>query len=424
MCLSSESCIFARKKKGRIFGNRKNQDVIFNDTSFMRFSRFLLTYLFFSTSCLAQERCVVWDKVNDIPVSHASLYTSGEKGVLATSSDSSGMAVVRFPYKRLTISHVSYCPLTLRHLTDTVFLEPKIQLLSEVTVRNEEPEWIKIKLIQFLKVRQRLYQPADTYAAYDYYKRNIGDSVGYAFRSRGLMYVPSLRSLSCDSMYRICPESNVVAYKDTTAGVDFYEMQLMLYENAATAVDRKFIRQHVFRVNEAYECADKNIVQLVFWSKKYKDDRGTLTLDTARCAVLEVSRSTGLRCNLDEKMNSFVLAMAKAAVGLRYDDWTIDTRIGFERRGEAYYPSTVSYRYYESRSRYNKLSASSGKERVVSFATREATLSLSPSDRKSLRQLYDIPHEKHSAVVYIESKRHRQNRMAMEGMARIYRDFD
>lgn len=404
--------------------SREYATFAFKEIIQMRFFRLLLIYLFFPLACLAQERCVVWDKVSGVPVSHASLYTSGEKGVLATSSDSSGMALVRFPYKRLTISHVSYCPLTLRHLTDTVFLEPKIQLLSEVTVRNEEPEWIKEKLIQFLKVRQRLYQPADTYASYDYHKRNIGDSVGYAFRSRGLMYVPSLRSLSLDSMYRICPESNVVAYKDTTAGVDFYEMQLMLYENAAAAVDRKFIRQHAFRVNETYESADKNIVQLVFWSRKYKDDRGTLTLDTARCAVLEASRSTGLRCNLDEKMNSFVLAMFKAVVDLRYDDWTIDTRIGFERRGEVYYPSAISYRYYESRSRYDKLSASSGKERVASFTTREATLSLSPSDRKPLRQLYDIPHEKHSAVVYIESKRHRQNRMAMERMARIYRDFD
>lgn len=390
----------------------------------MRFPLFLLIYLFFSVVCAAQERCVVWDKVNGIPVSHASLYTSGEGGVLATSSDSNGAAVVRFPYKRLTISHVSYCPLTLRHLTDTVFLEPKVQLLSEVTVRNEEPGWIKEKLIQFLRVRQRLYQPADSYAAYDYDKRNIGDSVGYAFRSKGLMYVPSLRSLDRDSMYRICPESNVIFYKDTTAGVDFYDMQLMLYENAAASIDRKFIRSHVFRVNEAYESTDRNIVQLVFWSKKYRDDRGTLTLDTARCAVLEASRFTGLRCNLDEKMNSLVLSIAKAAIGLRYEDWTMDTHIRFSQHAGAYYPAQVTYLYYVKRSNYIKGKGRPKKERETYFAMREASLSLSPTNDRPLQRLYDIPNDKHSAVIYIESKRHRQNRMAMEKMPRAYRSFD
>lgn len=367
---------------------------------------------------------MVWDKVNGTPVSHASLYTINGKGVLATSSDSNGVAVVRFPFKRLTISHLSYRSVVLRSLTDTVFLEPKVQFLSEVTVRDEEPEWIKEKLMRFLKVRSRLYQPADSYAAYDYDKRNIGDSAAYAFRSRGIMYVPSLRNLDRDSMYQVCPESNVVSYKDTTAGVDFYDMQLMLYENAAASIDRKFVRRHVFRVNETYGGADRNIVQLVFWSPKYGDDRGTLTMDTARCAVLEVSRSTGLRCNLDEKMNSLVLSVVRAAVGLRYEDWTIDTSIRFERRGEAYYPSYVSYKYYESRSSYDKLLTNSKKRLVAYFSTKEATLSLMETAEKPLRLLYDIPHEKHSAVISIESKRHQRNRVAMEKMPRTYRFFE
>lgn len=390
----------------------------------MRFFQVLLIYLFFSVACEAQERCVIWDAVNGLPVSHASLYTSGGKGVLATSSDSNGVAVVRFPFKKLTISHVSYRPVVLRNLTDTVFLEPKVQLLSEVTVRNEEPGWIKDKLARYLKLRPLLYQPADTYAAYEYDKRNIGDSLGYAFRSKGLLYVPSLGNLDKDSMYQVCPETNVVFYKDTTAGVDFYAMQLMLYEHAAAAIDRKFIRQHVFRVNEAYESADKNIVQLVFWSQKYKDDRGTLTLDTARCVVLEASRFTGLQCNLDEKMNSLVLSIAKAAIGLRYEDWTMDTHIRFSQHAGAYYPAQVTYRYYVKRSNYIKGKGRPKKERETYFAMREASLSLSPTNDRPLQRLYDIPNDKHSAVIYIESKRHQQNEMAMKKMPRTYRLFE
>jgi len=366
------------------------------------------------------QKGIVWDSVNRIPVPHASLLTNWQGRILATSTDSAGRFRVTFPFHALTVSHLNYAKLKVSALADTLFLTPKAQMLAEVVVSNTEPKWIKEKLRAFLENRKNRYQTADCQMEYDYVKSNVGDSSAYAFQSQGRMYVPSLRHLDCDSMYQVCPDRNVVQYKDSTAGVDFYDLQLMLYENVAAEMDSKFIRHHVFRQNEAYQNADKDILQLAFWSEKYKDDKGFLTIDTARCVILDASRSTGLRCNLDEKMNSMVLSLARAAIGLHYDDWTIDNTIHYEDRNGIYYPSRITYQYYEKRSNYDKFATSKKKIRVEYFASREATLTLYDTTRAPGARYYDIPHEIHSAIIYIESKRHSLNRTAVSKMPREY----
>lgn len=368
---------------------------------------------------MAQEG-IVWDRVNRIPVPHASLLTNWQGQVLATSTDSAGRFRVAFPFHSLSVSHLNYAKLKVTALADTLFLTPKAQVLAEVVVSNEEPKWIREKLGAFLENRKSRYQTADRQMEYDYAKSNVGDSSSYAFQSVGLMYVPSLHHLDCDSMFQVCPDRNVVQYKDSTAGVDFYDLQLMLYENVVAEMDRKFIRHHVFRQNEAYQNGDKNILQLAFWSEKYKDDRGFLTIDTARCVVLDASRSTGMACNLDEKMNSLVLSLFHAAVGLQYDEWTIDNTIHYEARGGVYYPSRITYQYYEKRSSYDKFATSKTKKRVEYFASKEATLTLHDTTRTPGPRYYDIPHEIHSAIIYIESRRHSRNSIAVSKMPREY----
>lgn len=372
----------------------------------------------------AQRRHVVWDKANNIPVAHASLHTTRGGRVLATSTDSSGTARVDFPFSRITVSHISYEPQTLAALPDTVFLQPTTELLPEVTIRQEEPRWIREKLRRFVKNRNRLYLTHDTLLAYRYHTRNLSDSVGYAFDSEGQLYTPSLAHMDKDSMYLIHPERNVVHYRDTTARADFSCMKLMLYEHLVAEFDNKFIRRHHFGVNTDYRGAP-NVVQLVFWADKHRDDRGTLTLDTARCVVLEASRSTGLQTNLDEKIGSFLLGVFKHAVGLRYDDWTIDHTISFRDIGGTLYPEAITYKYYERYSSYDKFAVQANKTRLTKFSTREATLTLSPADGSPLdHPVYDLPHEIHAAIVYIESKRHARNRLAMRQMARSYVPFE
>lgn len=385
-------------------------------------SSFLL--FFIAVTCSAQGSIVVVDDVTSMPVVHACLYSHNKGNIVATSTDSSGRADVAFRFDTLTVSHISYERYVLAKMTDTIRLQPKEEILAEVVVADAEPAWIKEKLRYFVKHRKGLYQTRDAFIPYSYDMRSIGDSAGYACSSVGQMYVPSVEHIDKDSMYQICPERNVVQYKDST-GMNFYVMQLMLYENVIAEMSNKFIKRHTFRVNHAYNNdGNKDVVQLVFWSDKYKEDRGTITIDTMKCAILEASRSTGLACNLDEKMNSFVLLTLKQAVGLKYNDWTIDNHIRFRQIGGAYYPSEITYKYYDSRSAYDKLAISSKKQTVYTFISNEAKLTFGEnSEAVKSGRFYDIPHEIHSAILYIEPKRHSLNRQAMEKMPRTYQTF-
>ena len=377
--------------------------------------------------CLAAmaQKGVLWDKVNNMPVAHVNLYTNNRGNVLATSSDSKGHFGIEFSFKTLIISHINYEKLKLTALQDTIFLTPNVNLLGEITIVNKEPKWIKEKLYSFLKKKKQLYQTIDNHLEYCYDKSNIGDTCGYAFHSEGLMYLPSLRNLEKDSMYQVCPAKNIIQYKDKTAGVDLYDMQLMLYENAVSELNSKFIRKHIFCENEAFKSTDKNVVQIVFWSDKFKDDKGTITMDTTQCVILDATRSTGLSCNLKEKMNAFVLSVFKAAIGHQYEDWTIDSAIHYEKINGIYYPSNLSYKRYEKRSYYDKFVTSKKKKRIEYFKNDEAILSLKTTTSSPLvTHYYDIPHDPHSAVIYIESKRHSRNNIAITKMPREYKLYE
>jgi hypothetical protein len=109
-----------------------------------------------------------------------------------------------------------------------------------------------------------------------------------------------------------------------------------------------------------------------------------------------------------------------AAVGLQYDEWTIDNTIHYEARGGVYYPSRITYQYYEKRSSYDKFATSKTKKRVEYFASKEATLTLHDTTRTPGPRYYDIPHEIHSAIIYIESRRHSRNSIAVSKMPREY----
>lgn len=372
---------------------------------------------------LKAQKGVLWDKTNNMPIAHASIYANNQGRVSATSTDVNGHFEITFPFNTLTVSHISYKKLNIAVVKDTIFLTPKIQMLSEITVVNTEPTWIKEKLHYFIKNRKRLYQTDDKQMEYDYGKCNISDTCGYTFHSHGLMYVPSMTNLNKDSMYQVCPTKNIVQYKDSTAGVDFYDLQLMMYENIVSEMNSKFIKRHVFRQNEAYQNPDKSIQQIVFWSEKYKDDKGTITIDTARCVILEANRSTGLACNLDEKMNSFVLSSLHTAIGLQYKDWTIDNTIHFKMIDGIYYPSYITYKYYESYTHYDKLATSKKKKSVDCFSDHEASVSLHEALFTSTAHYYDIPHDPHSAIIYIESKRHSLNNIAIKKMPREYKQL-
>lgn len=368
------------------------------------------------------QRGIVWDRTNGRAVANASISTDigGKKSV--TSSDRNGRFNVTFPFKKLTVSHICYRKKHVTSLCDTIFLEPETHEIQEISVVNEEKKWIKEKLRHFIKHRKTLYQTADRCMSYEYCTTNPSGNRGYVFNSRGQMHVPSLRNMEKDSIYRVCPSENIVYSKDTTANVDFHDMQLMLYENVIAEMDRKFLRRHLFREDKEHESPDGNTVRLVFRSEKHKEDRGFIVMDTARCVILEAGRTTGLECNLDEKISPFVLTMLNSMAGLRFSGWTIDNRITFKEIDNVYYPAHITYRYHERYSIKSKPSNDGKHEERRS--DKEATLTLNPDTATgdmSSGRYYDIPHEPHATIIYIERKRHYQNRMAMDQMPRVYK---
>lgn len=389
--------------------------------------RLVLLYIAMHCSlcCAAQTKHVIWDAINNFPIPHASVHTRHNGRIRAALSDSTGTVYITFPHQKLTITHISYYSQTFTTLPDTIFLQPKTEMLTEIIIKDSEPQWIREKLRTFLQTKEKRYQTRALHLAYQYHKRNIGDSIGYAFSSTGVLYVPSLHQLSKDSMYTITPHTNVVHYQDTTAGVDFHDMQRMLYENIVAMIDRKFIKHHYFRINKAYHNHNKNMVQIVFWSAKNRDDRGTILMDTTECTILEASRTTGLKTNLQEKIPPLVYSIFRGAIGLEHEVWSIDQKINFVQIEGSLYPSEITYKEDERRSNYNKIAIMSNKTRISYFKMREAHLSLTtPPPSLSGHPSYNLPHEIRAAIIYIESKRHARNRIAMQGMRRSYTLFE
>lgn len=363
------------------------------------------------------QKGVVLDATTHRPVVHANLYSSDRGRVRAVSTDSLGRYDVTFPFRTITVSHISYQRITLSGLPDTIYLTPRDEELAEVEVSSQEPAWIKKKLLYFVKNRKRLCQTSDAQMEYQYEKSNLGDSTAYSFRSSGLMYVPSMAHLDKDSVYQVCPDRNIVYYKDSTAGVDFSDMEPMLYDNTVAGMDKRFVNHHHFCENWQYEGTSKGLVQLSFWSDRYKDDHGFITMDTARCIIIDAQRSTGMKCNLNEKMGPLMQKIFHTAVGLNFTEWTIDQRIKFEEHDGVYRPAAISYKIHEAYNRYDRLASSKKKRREFLFKSREARLTLQPTARgQSSAHYYDISREPGSAIIYIEPKRVALNREAIRLM--------
>ncbi|MCR5077821.1 MAG: carboxypeptidase-like regulatory domain-containing protein [Prevotella sp.] len=371
------------------------------------------------------QKGIVWDAVNHRPVIHANLYTSGKGLVRAVSTDSLGHFSVTFPFHTLTVSHVSYQRRQLSSLPDTIFLTPHEEQLGEVVVNNQEPAWIREKLLYFVKNRKRLYQAADSQMEYQYETSNLGDSVGYGFRSAGLMYVPSLEHLDKDSVYQVCPDSNIVYYKDSTARVDFSGMTSMLYDNFVTRMDRHFVRHHRFCENKQYDGAGHGWVQFSFWSDRFKGDHGSVTMDTARCVIIEAHRSTGLQCNLREKVGAFVLGMFRMFVGMNFTEWSVDQRVRYELHEGLYCPAAISYKYYQAYDRYDRLASSKKKQRKFIFESSESRMTLRPTGRpRCAAHYYDISRYPEAAIIFVETKRVALNREAMRQMPHESRQLE
>ncbi|MCH4146894.1 MAG: hypothetical protein LKG25_01815 [Prevotella sp.] len=355
----------------------------------------------------AQTKGVLLNAENHQPIAYANLIARTGKQVNATSSDQNGHYEVNFPYKSLTISHVGYEKLNISHLSDTIWLKPKENLIEEVEVKQqEEPQWIREKLKKFIKLREKNYQQKDRMMHYDFQNQNIGDSAGYSFECHGVMYIPSMSNLQHDSAYQISPQKAIVHYKDS-AGVDFENLDKMLYEGLTMTMDSHFLRQHRFQINDEYTSTDKNIVQLVFWTNLFDKDKGTITLDTARCIVKEIHRQMGKEYIQKEVLNGFVMSLLKTFLALNISDYQITTYEQYADNEGVLCPSEFTYWNYRRFSAKQK--PHGGKFQLITeFDSRETSLKLTPTLEKPERPLIDISKPK---SIVIENGKGRRSRM-------------
>ena len=307
---------------------------------------------------------------------------------------------------------------------DTTFQITRVRNLQEVLIKAEEPTWIREKLKQFIRERDTNYQQEPSFSEYEFFcqdtgsdmqrgsKRIITDSLtAYKFRSQGLLLSPSTKQMKADSLFQIVPEKNLVYGTDTalvskpdSTYLRWGYLNDMLYGNLIRSLDKHFLNQHRFAVNWEFESANPNIVQVVFWSKKYQLDRGYLNLDTARCMVLEAERHSGLDCVKHEFCNSFALWVLGKFVKLDLKDWTICLRATYTEEGQPQEFRYQSQRHFASWSDIKK----KRREWMDNKNTNRASLFLHPTTRKAqFADLIDIYPDKNIEIVNSKSRKYK-----------------
>ena len=340
------------------------------------FQRSLLFLLFFviSRSGVGQT-CVVIDKVTGEPVLHASLYSKAGGKFQAAITDADGRANVTFPYHTITVSHLNYEKLVVTRLPDTLRLVPKAYMTAEVVVQEKEPAWIKKKLRQVVKQKDRNYFTRDLVLNYDYTTQSIGNKSFYRFRSDGFLRIRH----PDENYYHFHQAKGVITANDSTRLTDVENLRRMLYEDFITHLDASFIRTHRFAVNEEYQ-GNSGEVELAFRSTKHPVDHGRIVVDTARCVVLSASRITGTEANRDIRTSSIMLTLARVLSGYVIRAWDVDYRVTYTHTGGCWHPCEIRYKSYfkEEESRPDKNDREYNRETGGGFTNMEGELHILP----------------------------------------------
>jgi hypothetical protein len=297
----------------------------------------IVVFLLFSISLYAQKAFVLWDKVNGVPVTRASVYATHQGKVKCAFSDQQGGVIVNFPFESLTVSHINYKTKCIKMLPDTLFLEQTIQNLPEIVVYSGEPTWIRPMLKNFIKTNKGKYSN-QVMLRYNYQTENIGDTVLYRFESKGLVRKKGL--------FEINPMENTIVFKDKTAGCDYNNLKNTLYHDFVTDMDEKFVKEHKFYVDDEAKGLDANVVKVLFKSEKEWRDSGYICIDTLKNAILRAKRSTGLEYNVKDRTNAFVRTTINAFYRHKYTDWQIDVEAEYQQSGDFYFLKSCRYANY------------------------------------------------------------------------------
>jgi len=318
--------------------------------------KIILTVLLLLTATnqllFAQAKGVVIDKESGLPIPYASIYTKNGETVLGAMTDENGFFSLNFTFQTLFISHINYEKIELRkeNLRDTILLTPASVLLSEVMVSNKQPKWIPEILAEVAKKKNKNYQNSDKQFAYNYESYTLGDSSGYAFKSRGTLLVPKL---SGNPQYYINAQSSIIQYKDKTAGVDFTNLKRMLYVDFISYFDKKFINNNDFKQNSLFETSDPHLIQLFFHDKKDKTTNGYMVVDTVNNAIVEVEHNVGTEYNIKNNTTLY-FKIFSSKLGIKHKLWITKSNYKYCKLGNSYYMVESKYKFSRKSTIKNK----------------------------------------------------------------------
>lgn len=359
----------------------------------------------------AQKHIVVMDE-SSVPIEYANVYTATKNGrILSTVCDSNGVATICFPYDTLCFSHVCYKSLRLAKgdIGDTVFLHSKMNMISEVIVRGQA-NWIEELLKRFIENRESQYRPVSKQFDYTYCTTTLNDSSGYSFSSKGKMDVPSVTN----GKFQIAPHSNTIYYMDKSAGMDFSNLQRMVYEDMAIGIDKDFIKEHRFQQNLAYQSSNKDFVQIMFSSKKFDEDKGYLVIDTTTCHLVEMERSMGTSYNVKEKTSAPMRAIASSLKGFKYREWIVYNHTSYVDIDGAFYPKSYKYKLYIS-------SQSNAKRNGEYFVSTESSLSFDTLSGADNSRYLPLPRPHY--MMLIKTKKMRLEEEALQRVDKTYQQL-
>lgn len=343
-------------------------------------SALLLGMLLLSTEpVFAQRHCVVIDADTEMPVSHASLFTKENGKFHSAITDARGRATISFSFRRLTVSHLNYERLTLRSLKDTIRLKPISHLAAEVVV-SSEPAWIRPLLRRFIKQRQQYYGNQQLTLSYLYKTQSIEGHKYYNFQSEGMLKTP----WSEEKDYQFAQSNALITSVDSTKLTDMVNLRRMLYEDFVSDFNNSFIRSHRFSVSERDDDLTDDEVELIFRSKKDKDDHGRFVIDTARCIIREAVRTTGLKTNRQLRVNATMLALARMMSGYNITAWDVDYSVKYVETLGCWHPADIRYKFFFTATEQteSKDEAEFHNQTGGGFTNMESTVSLRPAEQQ------------------------------------------
>jgi len=328
----------------------------------------LLVFIFIQIPLISQNKGIVLDIMSHQTIPFVSIYAKNNEKVLGTMSDENGRFEINFRFNTLFFSHINYSKveIDIKNISDTIFLLPNDKLLNEVYVTVQQPRWLFTVLNRVVKQRFMNYQKTEKQLGYSYETYCLGDSSGYAFRSNGDLLIPSL---SKNKKYSIYASNNIIRYKDKSAGPDFSNLKRMLYSDFIKDFNGKFIGNYNFKENTSFDTNEKNLVQLIFTSKKYQDDKGYIVVDTLNNVIVEFERTSGTNYN-QKTQTTTILRNYASTLGFNYNQWNTVFKAKYIKIANSYQLAECKYKLYLKSTLKNK------KVNKTSFNSYEAQLFL------------------------------------------------